>query len=99
MGSRVPTMFQEFYASRDHFATQDHTHQRHKFPIKKTSQWWPQDDGGANRGNPKNIYVFNHMLIKVRAPHVPPQGPVPGTSGIGQPPATPRTSQDPNTGT
>ena len=35
--SRVPTMLHEFDASGDHFATQDHTHQRHEFPIKKTS--------------------------------------------------------------
>ena len=33
--SRVPTMLQEFDATRDHFARQDHTHQRHNFPIKK----------------------------------------------------------------
>ena len=46
MESRVPTMLHEFYASGDHFATQDHTHQRHEFPIKKTSQWWPKDDDG-----------------------------------------------------
>ena len=38
MESRVPTMLQEFNASRDHFATQDHTHQKHNFPVKKTSQ-------------------------------------------------------------
>ena len=39
------------------------------------------------------------MLIKAHAPHVPLQGPVLDTSGIGQPPATPGTAQDPNTGT
>ena len=43
--------------------------------------------------------MFNHMLIKARAPQAPPQGLVPGTSGTGQPPATAGTSQDPNTGT
>ena len=44
-------------------------------------------------GNPKNINMFNHMLIKARAPQAPPQGPVPGTSGTGQPRATAGTSQ------
>ena len=100
MESRVPTILQEFDASRDHFAIQDHTHQRHNFPKKKTSQWWPKDDRGAKCvGNPKNIFMFNNMLIKACAPQTPPQGPVPGTSGTGQPPATAGTSQDPNTGT
>ena len=91
-------MLQEFDASRDHFATQDHIHQRHKFPVKKTSRWWPKDDDGNKHvGDPKNIYMFNHMLIKACSPQAPPQGPVPGTSGTGQPPATAGTSQDKGT--
>ena len=34
MESRVPTMLQEFNAAGDNFATQDHTHGRHNFPVK-----------------------------------------------------------------
>ena len=42
MESRVPTMLQEFDAAGDHFAAQDHIHQRHNFPIKNRSIWWPK---------------------------------------------------------
>ena len=100
MESRVSTMLQEFDASGDHFATKDHTLQRHDFPTKKRSPWWLKDDQGAKcAGNPDNIYVFNHMLRKARAPQAPLQGPVPGTSGTDQPPVTAGTSQYPNPGT
>ena len=45
----------------------------------------------------KNMYMFNHMLIKAHVPQASPQGPVPGTSGTDQPPATAGTSQDQGT--
>ena len=50
-------------------------------------------------GNPDNIYVFNHMLRKACAAQPPPKGPIPGTSGTSQPPATAGTSQDQTPGT
>ena len=86
MESRVPTMLQEFDATRHHFAAQDHTHQRHDFPIKR-SQWWPKDDQGSRCRAIQTTYMCsNHMLRKACAAQPPPQGPITDTSGTSQPP-------------
>ena len=75
-------MLQEFNATRNHFAAQDHTHGRHNFPVKKQLRWWLKDEGNKCMGNPDNMYVFNHMLRKSPCTAQPPaQGPIPVTSG------------------
>ena len=51
MESRVPTMLQEFDATGDHFAAQDHTHVRHDFPTKNYL------DGGLKMNKVTNIWV------------------------------------------